>query len=129
MTEAARTNQSALPPLTAAGWTVQLVVKEKTLLRPASVFTHSSKAYTAHYDVQQLTPGLRFAVVWHDGRPNPAPSVGTCWIQQGGAQSPTTLIGSSLLVPDQQRWASLASKIGEHARLSCTSTSLRGAVS
>ena len=118
MADAARTNQTAVPPLAAWGWAVQLVVNEKTLLRPRSVFAFSSKAYTAHYEVQQLMPGLRFAVVWHDGRPDPAPSVGTCWIQQGGEQSPTTLIGSSLLVPTQQRWATLTSKIGKHDRLS-----------
>lgn len=116
MADAARSNQTAVPPLAAGGWAVQLVVNEKTLLRPTSVFAYSSKAYTAYYDVQQLTLGLRFAVVWHDGRPNPAPSVGTCWIQQGGEQSPTTLIGSSLLVPAQQRWATLTSKIGKHDR-------------
>lgn len=117
MADAARSSRTAFSPLAAAGWTVQLVVNEKTLLRPASVFAVSPKAYTAHYDVQQLTPGLRFAIVWHDGRPNPTASVGTCWIQQGGEASPTTLLGSALLHPAQQRWASLSTTIGKRAQL------------
>ncbi|GAA5980254.1 hypothetical protein JCM10908_001590 [Rhodotorula pacifica] len=98
-------NTSTNRPLVAAGWTVHLVVNEKTALRPSSISAKSATSFMAQYDAQ-LRPGTPLAIVWQDGRPNPAPSVATCWMQQGSSGT-STIVGSAPLVPGQQVYASI----------------------
>ncbi|GAA5866157.1 hypothetical protein JCM3774_004101 [Rhodotorula dairenensis] len=96
--------------LMAAGWTLRLLLDDGTVLQPTSSSAVSATAHAAHYDVQ-LTPGTQFTLSWSDGRPQAVPSVGTCWMQEGGEQ-PVPLASTTLM---SQKETSVNGRVGTGA--------------